>query len=105
MPNYFSLTKRGDKSPTNLQDIDIAMCEHFGVPVHPKYWYCDWYNIEGLYLAIGRSWEYMRDDMREQAYVSMLKGDHEYAAKCEHHLAIIDWLEANFVTDAWYQPK
>jgi hypothetical protein len=58
------------------------MCAHFGVTPDPVTWYQNWENIEGLGLAMGFSWDKMREinpDRKE----------------------IIDWLEANYDADAW----
>lgn len=82
MPNCFTLTPNGEAQPATLSAIDDAMCAHFGVEPDPKLYYWGWVDIEGLALALGRDWAWMR-------------------ANFEGRNAIIDWLEANYTPDAF----
>lgn len=86
MPNCFTLTRKGEDKPSNLAAVDEALCAHFGAEVHPTQWYRAWYDIEGLGLACGRSWDWMREKLPERKDV-------------------IDFLEANYEANAWYQHK
>lgn len=82
MPNYFSLTPINGTEPTKLADIDDAMCKHFGVTPDDDSFYRHWVDIEGFALAVGRDWQWMRDNFPDR-------------------LDIINWLEANYTPDAW----
>lgn len=83
MPGYFTLTKKGETAPSRFADIDDAMCAHFGVAPHKTDYYQAWYDIEGLGLAVGLTWEKMREINPERK-------------------PIIDWLEENYLPDAWH---
>lgn len=86
MPNCFTLTKRGAEEPAKFIDIDNAMCEFFAVTPDEDQYYKMWYDIEGLGLAMGKDWDYMREKMPERK-------------------PIIDWLEANYLPNAWSERK
>lgn len=96
MPNCFSLTRKTDLAagPVGLNTIDAEMCEHFGVPVHPKYYAMDdWYNSIGFNVAMGRS-------MESQRAWGGIFPDWPYT---DNQLKALDWLIANFTEDAWAQ--
>ena len=80
MPNCFQLLRNG--TPVNLVDVDKEMCKAFGAECDPDKWYRSWYNIIGFGLALGRTW----DDLREI--------DPE-------DVDVVDWLEANYTVKAW----
>ncbi len=83
MPNCFQLSRPG-VGPVALQTIDEEMCKHFEVPCDPVRWYREWYNIIGLGLACGKSFEQLRNILPQ-------------------HLDIIDWLDSQFTADAWVE--
>jgi len=87
MPNCFSLTRKSnpEAGPVKLTLIDEELCSHLGVEVHPEYWVHGWYNSIGLMLAMGKSWDECREIFKDSDVL----------------LPIIDYLEANFITDAW----
>ena len=82
MPAYFTLTKKGEKEPSRFIDIDEAMCAHFGVVPDEKQYFRAWYDVEGLGLAMGYDWDRLREINPERR-------------------DIVDWLEANYVSEAW----
>ena len=84
MPNCFSLTKKGEQTPTALIKIDEEICRLLDQPVNPQL-YADWYQTIGFCLAMGSDW----DRMRELFHAS------PDLLKC------IDYLEANYIPDAW----
>lgn len=83
MPAYFTLTKKGETEPSRFIDIDEALCAHFGITPDPVKYYRAWYDIEGLGLAMGMTWDKMRKINPDRT-------------------DIIDWLEDNYTTDSWY---
>jgi hypothetical protein len=89
MPNCFTLTRKTEleAGPVQLTLIDEELCAYLGQEVDPDNWVYGWYNSIGLMLAIGKSFEECR----------------EIFAESNHLLPIVAYLEANFVTDAWYQ--
>ena len=87
MAACFSLTKRGETTPASLVSVDEAICAHVGRQPDPQKYVWDWFDYVGFPLAVGRSWA----DIREQ---------------CEDFpelLQIIDFLEANYLPNAWAQ--
>ena len=83
MPAYFTLTKKGETEPSRFIDIDDAMCAHFGVTPHETDYYRAWYDVEGLGLAMGYDWDKLREINPNRK-------------------PIIDWLEDNYLPNAWY---
>lgn len=84
MPNCFTLTRKGENKPSNFQDIDEAMCKAFNAPVHPDNWYRNWYNTIGMGLAMGNSWDKLREIFDDQ-------------------VDLIDWVELNYTVDTWHE--
>lgn len=86
MPNCFTLTKKDipNAKPAQFQHIDDAMREHFGAPANAEEWYMDWYNSVGLGLAMGNSFEKLREIIPDLT-------------------PVIDYLDANYTADSWYQ--
>ena len=83
MPACFTLTKWGETEPSKFAQIDDEMREHFGAPPDAEHYYRAWYEVEGLGLAGGMTWDKLREILPERA-------------------AIINWLEENYVAEAWY---
>ena len=82
MPNCFTLTPKDSSEPAKFSTIDDKMREHFGAPEDKHFYYELWYDIEGLALAMGRDWQWMRNEWPERS-------------------AIIDWLASNYTPDSW----
>jgi hypothetical protein len=95
----FMLSRKtdSDRKPVRFVEIDEEMCAHFGVAVHETSYYCGWYDWIGDRIAVGQSFEKMREDIRAVTTLS--------AADLQRTLEIIDFLDARFTTDAWYMPK
>lgn len=85
MPACFQLTRKGEREPAILQSVDNAMREHFGAEPSETAWYERWYDTIGLGLALGHSFERLKTEF------------------FPNKAAIIDWLEANYTTDAWHE--
>lgn len=104
MPNYFQLVKKGEKEPTALNAIDEELCAHLGVGVHPKKWVRGWYNAIGFALALGKSWEQMREIFLPPIPAGNVMNDEEKADR-EEMAKIIDYLEEHYTSSAWYRPR
>lgn len=104
MPNCFSLTRKSDmdSGPVGLNAIDAELCQHFGYRCDEKRWLNEWYNIIGFGLAIGKTFEDLRNDTLENL---TRPGENPYEFGDKLNLAIIDYLEANFVPNAWVERK
>ena len=102
MPNCFQLFHKGSQSAAVLQDVDSAICQHFNVPCDDVHWHHDWYDCIGFYLAIGKSWNEIRDylvRMIAESDSDSLKADWQHMEK------IREFLEANYTVKAWYERK
>ena len=86
MPNCFQLLERDTNTPASFADIDEQLCNHFNTPVDEKLYYRAWYDVVGLGLAMGKSFEQLREMLPE-------------------YIDIIDFLDAHYTTTAWYQHK
>jgi len=83
MPNCFTLTPKGATEPEALQSIDEKLCKLLGEEVHPRLYVHLWVDVEGLALACGKDWAWMREHFDAE------------------RKPIIDFLEANYTPDAW----
>jgi hypothetical protein len=99
MPNCYCLTRKdfmGPRpEPEKLVTVDERICHHFGVKPHEKYWFRDWENVIGLRLALGWSWDRIREDLnncRSKAVPDDVIDD---------LIKIASWLEQHYDTDAW----
>ena len=103
MPNCFALTRKSDPQAghVKLATIDDELCAHLEVAPNPKHYFMSWVDIIGFALACGKSFEQIRADMLER----MPEGHPDETDADRTYLKIIDWLNANFTSDAWYQHK
>lgn len=96
MPNYYSLTRKSapEGGPVHAQQIDDEMRVHFGAPPSATEWFRQWKDYVGMYLAMGRTFEYLRNlpNYNNEPWPENLKRE---------WIEVIDWLDANFVADAW----
>ena len=86
MPNCFQLTRNGDKEAMSLLQIDDSICKHMGVEADPIWWCCNWYEVIGLLLSCGKSF----DEIIENDFSDEIK-------------KIAEYLRDNFVSYAWYE--
>ena len=103
MPNCFSLTRKSnlEAGPVVLQKVDEEMCAYFGQEVHPKYWYCGWYDAIGFSLAMGKNWQQIRVDLSIYVAEDILKKKWDLMFWDRRRIEITNWLEENFTYDAW----
>lgn len=96
MPNCFTLTRKGESKPASLQHIDNEMRIEFGEEPDEDRWLWGWYDTIGYGLALGRDWAQLRErfaeDPAESERTNMFR---------RRMLAVIDWLEANYIPNAW----
>ena len=86
MPNCFTLTAKNAQIPEKLSIIDEKLCAYFQVIPDEDRYYKGWVDIEGLSLAMGKDWAWMRGHFPERA-------------------PIINWLEENYTPDSFYQHR
>ena len=96
MAHCFTLTRKGESKPASLQGIDDEMRIEFGEEPDKKRWLWGWYNVVGFGLAMGRDWTQLREQFAEDS-----AEDEESVEFCCSMLRVIDWLEANYVPNAW----
>jgi hypothetical protein len=92
MPNCFALTAIQDgevANRTSLPMVDDIMRTAFGAEPSATEWYCGWYDTIGLGLAMGHSWDKLRDIFKDS----------------ERLLTIIEYLEQHYAVDTWYQVR
>ena len=96
MPNCFTLTRKGESKPANLQEIDDEMRQAFCEEPDEVRWLWGWYDTIGFGLAMGRTWEQLREqfaeDPAESERTNMFR---------RRMLAVIYWLETHYVFNAW----
>ena len=96
MSNCFTLTRKGESKPANLQEIDDEMRQAFGEEPDADRWLLGWYDTIGCGLALGRDWAQLREqfaeDPAESERTNMFR---------RRMLAVIDWLDEHYTTDAW----
>jgi len=63
MPNCFSLTRKGESKPCELQQVDEQIREHFKAPPDPVNWFRNWYNTLGMDFAFGKSPESIQKEV------------------------------------------
>lgn len=103
MPNYFQLLDRVEGKATPFNSIDAQLCDHFGVPVHEKNWYFNWYPVIMEWgVACGRSFEKQLSDVEEQLATADTQ---ELKDKLQHWKEILMWLDKYYTADAWYRPN
>ena len=86
MPNCFTLTKIGEDKPSIFATIDDDLRVYFNEEPDADRWLYSWYDIVGLALALGHSWEKMREYITDPG-----------------NLKVIDYLEKRYTINAWSQ--
>ena len=96
MPACFTLTRKGESTPSSLQHIDDEMRIEFGEEPDEVLWLWGWYDTLGLALAMGRTWEQLREqfaeDPAESERINMSR---------RGMLVVIDWLDEHYIPNAW----
>ena len=96
MPNYFTLTRKGESKPASLQAIDDEMRIEFGEEPDEDHWLWGWYDTIGYGLALGRDWTQLREQFAEDPAESERTN-----LSRRRKLAVIAWLETYYVFNAW----
>jgi hypothetical protein len=84
MPNCFCLTKIGEKEPSKLSAIDDEIRQFFNQPADDTNYLWHWYDIIGLYLALGKTF----DEIYQSVDSTELK-------------AVCKYLQDRYSSDAW----
>lgn len=89
MPNCFQLTRKGDKAPAKLWDVDRAICQHLDCPWSEDAWVVYWYSYIGLLLAVGKSFNEIIDICWTEERYDLLR----VAAYLNEHYTANAWKE------------
>lgn len=89
MPNCFQLLSKETGKADSFCEIDEKLCANFDWPVDPVSYAYSWYDILGLGLACGRSFEDLRG----------------YCTDEPELLQIIDWLDEHYTSDSWCESR
>jgi hypothetical protein len=99
MPACFQLYPKGSDQPAKFQEIDAELCHVFNTDCHPDYYLCGWYNYIGFSLAIGKTFEEIRQTI-DEGILSNNTSTKEHAWWCDIR-DILDYLDANYTSNAW----
>lgn len=106
MPNFFSLTRKSDiaNGPVKFAIIDEELCKEFNKPVDPNKYLVGWYDSIGTYLALGKSWNWIRLQSLERIKEENERQnpDQVWIEWCELSNLICDYLEKNFIVECGY---
>ena len=101
MPNCFTLTLRGASTPRRLQEVDDHLREILNQPSDPENWLFGWYNIVGLSLACGQTFDQIVDTLEQQK-------EHALDNERQHYtelIAVTRVLDEHYVANSWYEHK
>ena len=87
MPNCFTLTKKGDSAPADLNKVDEEICALLERPIDPVKYCAQWFDSVSFGLAVGWTFTDMRDTFVD----------------CPDTLKIIDFLEVNYDPHTWVE--
>ena len=102
MPVCFNLTRKGEKMPTNLVEVDQRICTHFSVTCDDNKWYHGWYDSIGFRLALGKTFAEINAEY--DATIDKYK-DQEDVSYWRRMKEIAEFLDTNYTTDAWREHK
>ncbi len=109
MAAHFNLTRKSapDAGPVNLHDLDVEICALIGEPVHPTRYCIGWFDSIGYWLAVGKTWDEIRELHAEGRACTRGTDMIDPEAAAAHH-AVYDelekvraWLEENFISEHW----
>ena len=86
MPNCFMLVSKLDGQPVKLSVVDDMMARAFGKEPDEEVFFRYWYDSVGLSFALGKTMEETKVMFPEQS-------------------DIVDWIDANYTIDAWYERR
>jgi len=99
MPSCFKLFKKTDGQAQSLNKLDEEICTLLGVPVHPKKYgghIYNWFDTVGFQIATGK--DLGSQELRDH-YLSPMWIEDTWIIK------VIDYLEDNYTSHSFYQPK
>lgn len=86
---YFTLARKSDpRIAVPFATIDVELCAFLGVDCDPKKYHASWYDLVGMTLCSG-------DTLASMVQKMTLAGN------CNTYVKIFQWLDENFIPDAW----
>jgi hypothetical protein len=103
MPNCFALIRKSEPQAGRVEfaKIDEEMRKHFKIEPDSDKYLLGWYRWVGFALACGKTFT----QLKEQMFKQLPEGDPSETDTDRLAIKIVDWLDANFTSDAWYQHK
>ena len=92
MAAYIQLLSRETGLAESFSDIDEKMCKDFGVEVHARCYFMNWYDMICFRLALGQTYEEIRKQWLEV----------NEACEYDRELEILDWLEKRYEPKSWF---
>lgn len=108
MPACFQLYRDGQIQ--TLNSVDAAICEHMGEEVDSEYYCCNWFNIIGFSIAMGKrlgsaelretvdGW--YRDSLYTDAHFRDLTGGRQEAI--DRLIKVLDFIENTYTDSSFY---
>lgn len=92
MAAYIEFRDRKTNEVASPQEVDEALCNHFGVSVVPESRYKNWFDIVGLLLAVGLRGEGLQNQIRAGSW------DPETAYAL---VEVAEFIEEHYETKSW----
>lgn len=93
MPTCFQLYRRDTGEAQYFQTIDRELCQNLDLPYSDDRYTCLWYNIIGLMLAMGKTFEQITD----------LFNDGAWDDRNTDLLRINHYLMEHYTADSWHE--
>lgn len=100
MPAYFQLISKTTQKPVPFAEIDDELCKAMGVEPHDTDFLRSWYDIIGLRLALGRSFEEIQAEFEERKASAADNDNSEFWTDMNK---ILQYIRENYDSTAWYQ--
>jgi hypothetical protein len=100
MPVCFQLFSKETNQPEKLSLVDDRLCAFLGVTPHEHNYVHGWYDSIGFRLAIGKTFPQIREEFNEK-----ISYEAEYKSVYQNLIRCLDWLEENYSTNSWWEPK
>lgn len=101
MPICFQLTPKGYTAPATIQSIDDAICQALDLPWDADEFVCNWYDVIGFRLAMGKTFSQITDAINDSIASCLEAGHPASAYRYRIRLRINHFLLENYTPDAW----